>query len=110
MKEDNYKEFDMALNKSSRKYWAYPHCANLLSIQDNPHQVRKKENIFEEKDNYVLIKGVYWHKKNKVWTVAINYHKQRMYLGSFANYEDAVRVREKAEEKYFKEYRRDKKV
>lgn len=65
-------------------------------------------NCKKYKNNSSGHKGVYWHKKNKKWTASIFYNNQRLYLGSFDNYEDAVKVREDAELKYFKEYRRDK--
>lgn len=65
-------------------------------------------NCKKYKNNSSGHKGIYWHKKNKKWTASIFYNNQRLYLGSFDNYEDAVKVREDAELKYFKEYRRDK--
>ena len=69
---------------------------------DNPINCKRYKN------NTTGHKGVYWHKKNKKWIASIFYNNQRLYLGSFDKYEDAVKIRENAELEYFKEYRRDK--
>lgn len=56
------------------------------------------------KNNTSGVTGVYWHKKDKRWVARIKFNKKSIYLGSFVNFEDAVKVRKKAEEKYFGEY------
>lgn len=66
-------------------------------------------NCKKYKNNSTGHKGVYWHKKNKKWIACIFYNKQRLYLGSFEEYDAAVQARENAELQYFGEYRRDKK-
>ena len=65
-------------------------------------------NCKKYKNNSTGHKGVYWHKKNKKWIACIFYNKQRLYLGSFEEYDAAVQARENAELQYFGEYRRDK--
>ncbi|MGV8907199.1 MAG: hypothetical protein ACOH15_11435 [Acetobacterium sp.] len=46
-------------------------------------------------------KGVSKHAKNSKWIANITLQKNRMYLGSFTKWEDAVKARKKGEEKYF---------
>lgn len=42
-------------------------------------------------------KGVYWYERYKKWEVYININKKRIYLNRYANLEDAIATREKAE-------------
>lgn len=58
------------------------------------------------KNNSSGCKGVNWNKRLKKWEVNIYYKHQHIYLGIYANYEEAVSVRKEAEKKYFKEYNR----
>ena len=51
------------------------------------------------------IKGVNWNPKEKKWRVRISVNGKRISLGSFADYQDAVKCREEAEMKYYGEYR-----
>ena len=53
-------------------------------------------------------KGVHLDKREQKWKSYITFEKKRIHLGTFNTYEDAVKIREDAEEKYFKEYNRDK--
>ena len=48
--------------------------------------------------------GVGWKKSNGLWYARLDINKRRMHLGYFDKYEDAVRARLKAEEKYYGEY------
>lgn len=57
-----------------------------------------------QKNNKSGHKGVSWHKRDNIWEVHITVNKRQIYLGRFENFDDAVRVREEAEEKYFGEY------
>lgn len=52
-------------------------------------------------------KGV-WQTPNGSWIAYITCDRVRHHLGTFNDYEDAVRVREKAETELFKEYNREK--
>ena len=49
-------------------------------------------------------KGVRWDKYLNKWTAYIMKNQKFKHLGYFNNYEDAVKVREEAEKKYFGEY------
>ncbi len=48
--------------------------------------------------------GVWFNKERNVWMVEIKADKQKKYIGSFTNFDDAVEARKKAEEKYFNEW------
>lgn len=48
--------------------------------------------------------GVSWEKKQTKWRAYITVEKQRIELGMFNNYEDAVKARQSAEDKYYKEF------
>lgn len=51
--------------------------------------------------------GVTWNKTNNKWIAQIFVNRKHLYLGSFTNFEDAVKARKQAEEKYFGEYSYD---
>lgn len=51
-------------------------------------------------------KGVQWNKRLSKWVACIQVDKKSKHLGVFENYDDAVFVREQAEEKYYGEYNR----
>ena len=48
--------------------------------------------------------GVYWEKSCNKWRAYINFNKKRKSLGCYNDFNDAVKAREEAEEKYFGEY------
>lgn len=48
------------------------------------------------------VKGVSWCKSRNVWESYINVHSKRIHLGRFSRFEDAVKARRDAEEKYHK--------
>ncbi len=52
------------------------------------------------KNNTSGIMGVGWSKRSKKWQARINVDKKRIHLGYFKKFEDAVKVRMKAEIKY----------
>ena len=54
--------------------------------------------------------GVVWNKKNNKWIAQITVNYKNIYLGSFINFEDAVKARKEAEEKYFGEWSYDNSV
>ena len=68
------------------------------SSQNNMNQNIKKNNTSG-------ITGVKWHSRDEIWEAQIDVNNKRIYLGRFINFEDAVKVRELAEIKYFKEYK-----
>jgi len=47
------------------------------------------------------VKGVYLVQKTNKWRASIGFQRKKINLGTFANFEDAVVARKKAEEKYF---------
>lgn len=49
-------------------------------------------------------KGVYWDKARNKWAAWITIKKKHIFIGRFDTFDDAVKAREKAEEKYHKEY------
>lgn len=50
------------------------------------------------------VKGVHWYKARNKWTVSITKDNKKYFLGYYDNYEEALKVRKKAEEEYFKEF------
>lgn len=69
--------------------------------------VQNSQNRSMQSNNTSGTTGVYWNKRNKNWMAIIINNKNRIYLGSYSNIEDAIRVRHDAEIKYFGEYRRN---
>lgn len=53
------------------------------------------------------VSGVSWHKKANKWWAYINVDGKRINLGYFDKFEDAVKARKNAEEKYFGEFSYD---
>ena len=53
------------------------------------------------------VTGVCFHKGTQKWTAYIRKDGKRIYLGVFSNFDDAVKARKQAEEKYFKEWSYD---
>lgn len=51
--------------------------------------------------------GVYWEEKLKKWHAQIVCNKKTYNLGRYDNFDDAVKARKEAEEKYFGEYSYD---
>ena len=57
------------------------------------------------KNNTSGVKGVSYCNTYKVWKAYITTNNKRINLGSYNNFEDAVKIRKEAEIKYFKEFR-----
>ena len=53
------------------------------------------------------IKGVCWNKNYQKWFAYIKINQKSINLGYFINFDDAVKARKEAEEKYFGEYSYD---
>ena len=53
------------------------------------------------KKNKSGVAGVRWNNLTKRWLAQINVNKKLVYLGSFSNKDDAIKVRKDAEEKYY---------
>lgn len=56
------------------------------------------------RNNTSGVKGVSWNKNKNRWEVYIGYNGKQIRLGAFIDKEDAIRVRQNAEEKYYGEY------
>lgn len=52
------------------------------------------------------VNGVYFRQVTKKWAVNIMVNYKRINLGCYTDFDEAVAVRKKAEEKYFGEFRR----
>lgn len=53
------------------------------------------------------VKGVIWHSSAEKWQASITIQGEKLYLGIYSNFEDAVKARKNAEVKYCGEYRYD---
>ena len=76
--------------------------ANLRIVK----QVDNLKNLTPRK-NKSGATGVYWDKRRNYWYSQITYNKKTINLGSFTDFDEAVKARKKAEEKYFGEYSYD---
>ncbi len=56
-------------------------------------------------NNISGVTGVTWRSDKEKWRASIGINGENIHLGYFDNFEDAVQVRNEAEEKYFGEYR-----
>lgn len=61
-------------------------------------------------NNTTGVVGVYKSYKRDAWDARITVDKKQIYLGTFKNFNDAVKARKEAEEKYFGEYAYDKSI
>lgn len=64
-------------------------------------------NRTRARNNTSGVTGVCFHKGTQKWTAYIRKDGKRIYLGVFSNFDDAVKARKQAEEKYFKEWSYD---
>jgi len=62
-------------------------------------------NYTKPKNNTSGVKGVSWDKTYEVWKAYITSNKQRINLGSFNDFNKAVKARKDAEDKYHGEYK-----
>lgn len=53
------------------------------------------------------VTGVTWHKRDMVWQARIKVNYKYIHLGYFEKFEDAIKARKEAEERYFGEYSYD---
>ena len=49
-------------------------------------------------------RGVCWHKKQRKWVARIKFKGRIINLGSFSDFEEAVKARQRAEEEYFETF------
>ena len=64
-------------------------------------------NSKRAKNNTSGVTGVNWDKRRNKWNARIGVNYVRIHLGNFDNFDDAVKARKEAEEKYFGEYSYD---
>lgn len=69
-----------------------------------------QKNLKLSSDNTSGVTGVHWDKARNSWTVQIQVNNKLLNLGRFINFEDAVKTRKEAEEKYFGEYSYDNSI
>ena len=62
------------------------------------------KNIGVRKNNKSGVTGVQWKPRDNVWEAWITVMYNKIYLGRFVDFEDAVKARKEAEEKYFGEF------
>lgn len=76
---------------------------NLRIVNNSENQM----NTAIRKDNTSGVKGVNWSEGKEKWTARIQVNSKRIFLGNFKYFEDAVKARKEAEEKYFGEFSYD---
>lgn len=79
--------------------------------KSNLRPATQTQNIMNTKvrtDNTSGVKGVRWRKDTNKWTATIWVNKKCISLGCFNNFEEAVKARKNAEEKYFGEFSYEK--
>lgn len=69
-------------------------------------RIQNSRNSKHYSNNTSGHKGVSWHEQSGKWIVSIRINWKHKTLGYFLTLEEAVKVREEAEIKYFGEYRR----
>lgn len=65
-------------------------------------QLENNQNISMRKDNTSGVRGVHWRKDSNKWRATIYVNKKTINLGQFSSFNEAVKARQDAEEKYFK--------
>lgn len=83
---------------------------NHLTYDNRKENLRKcstSQNLMNaniRSDNTSGHTGVYWNKNRNKWMSVIGVYNKDIFLGYYKNFEDAVRARKEAEEKYFGEF------
>jgi hypothetical protein len=60
------------------------------------------EKTDPRKDNTSGKTGVFWDKRRNKWAARIRVHNKSMWLGYYTSFDDAVKARQIAEDKYHK--------
>lgn len=79
----------------------------LNNTKDNLRICTKQQNNMNQRkssNNTSGVTGVCWDKRYNKWAARINIDKKQTFIGYFANKQDAIKARKKAEKKYFKEF------
>lgn len=95
--------------KKEKKEWNIKNGKHVGSIIKEKYCVEgtNLNNILSDKiyrNNTSGVKGVYWSKTRKKWTVQITLKGKTHTLGRFDKKEDAILVRKEAEKEYFGKY------
>ncbi len=61
-------------------------------------------NSLEQSNNTSGFRGVVWHRASNKWMARIKLNQEEIYLGTYNNFEDAVKVRLDAEARYFGDF------
>ena len=75
--------------------------------KENLRPATQHENVMNkglQKNNVSGVTGVGWIKKLQKWRARITYNEKEIYLGLFANKDDAIKARLEAEKEYFGEF------
>ena len=62
------------------------------------------KNVGVRANNTSGVTGVQWKPRDNVWEAWITIMYNKIYLGRFNSFDDAVKARKEAEEKYFGEF------
>lgn len=76
--------------------------SNLRLCTQKNNEINKKI----QKNNKSGHKGVWYSSLERKWKAYITYNNKRIHLGTFINKNEAIKVREEAENKYFKNFNR----
>lgn len=68
---------------------------------------RNLQNRVKPSNNTSGVMGISWNKRKEQWEAYINIKGKRKNLGLYNNFDEAVKTRKRAEEKYFGEYSYD---
>lgn len=71
------------------------------------NQSQNERNKGLRKDNKSGCTGVWWDRSKNKWLVNISLYGKKLFLGRYSDYDVAVEVRKKAEQKYFGEWSYD---
>lgn len=64
-------------------------------------QLSKIQDMKPTAANTSGTRGVYWHKKQNKWYVRLRFQGKLLYLGTYSNYDDAVKARQNAEDEIY---------
>ena len=99
----------LILNKNSNKFYGDHKDGNKLNnLRENLREATYSQNGMNKKirsNNTSGRVGVHFDKKKEKWCSMICFNKKHINLGYYDSFEEAVKIREEAELKYFKEFR-----